>query len=241
VPSLVPDARPEVIAEYFKLLLDAIIAVHNKLPQEVPDWAAAFGFEEEPALISDRAELLQKVSSIDDRLKQLTRYKAALIHSGPELVADVSPILEVVLGVKVDPIDEFREDIKLIGGDGKAIGLCEIKGINRGISREYINQADSHRERSGFPPTFPILLVANTNIKNARSIAEKDQEIDPEQIRHAVNLHVLIMRTIDLLALLRLVLGGKLTVDAARSLVLSSCGWLRVQTKEIRVLSGSES
>jgi hypothetical protein len=113
-----------------------------------------------------------------------------------------------------------------------------IKGINRSVKRENINQTDSHRERSGFDEGFPALLVANTNIKSARSIAEKEQEIASEQVKHAVHMRVLIMRTIDLLGLLRLVLAGKLTTQDACSLVLSNVGWLRVQSDDIQVLSG---
>src|SRR4051812_45121486 len=109
--------------------------------------------------------------------------------------------------------------VKLIGEDGKVIAVCEIKGINRSVKRENINQTDSHRERSGFDEGFPALLIVNTNIKSARSLAEKDQDIAVEQVKHAVHMHVLIMRTIDLLGLLRLVLCAKQTPETARALV----------------------
>ena len=238
LPSLVPDARPKVLTEYFQLLVDAITSVHNKLHQVVPEWVAAYKFHEEVSLSDERAALLSKVSDINVRLEQLTSYKASLVHTGPVLVADVSAILEATLGSKIDAVDEFREDVKLLGDDGKIVGVCEIKGINSGIKREYINQTDSHRERSGFEEGFPALLIANTNIKSARSIVEKDQEVATEQVKHAVHMRVLIMRTIDLLGLLRLVLAGTLTTQHARSLVLSNVGWLRVQSDEVQVLSG---
>ncbi len=238
LPSLVPDARPDVVNEYFELLVDAITSLHNKLHQAVPEWVGAYQFHEEAALLEERAALLSRVSGIDRRLEQLTRYKASLVHTGPELVTDVSAILEATLGTKVDAVDEFREDVKLIGDDGKVLGVCEIKGINRGVKRENINQTDSHRERSGFAEGFPALLVANTNIKSARSIAEKEQDVASEQVKHAVHMRVLIMRTIDLLGLLRLVLAGKLTTQDARSLVLSNVGWLRVQSDDIQDLLG---
>lgn len=239
IPSLVPDAKPEVISEYFQLLVDALASIHNKLHQELPDWVASYRFLEEEALNEERSALLAKVSEIDSRLQELNRFKAALVHSGPELVADVSRILEAGLGIKVDAIDDFREDIKLLGDDGNVICVCEVKGINRGVKRENINQTDSHRERSGFDNKFPALLIANTNIKSARSIQEKEQEIADEQIVHAVRMNVLLMRTLDLLGLLRLVLALKISRDDARVLLLSSVGWLRVQGDEIQVLSGA--
>jgi hypothetical protein len=128
LPSLVPDSRPDVVNEYFELLVDAITSVHNKLHQAVPEWVAAYRFHEEAALLDDRAAVLSRVSDIDLRLEQLTRYKASLVHSGPELVTDVSAILEATLGAKVDALDEFREDVKLMGDDGKVVCVCEIKG-----------------------------------------------------------------------------------------------------------------
>lgn len=236
LPSLVPDRRPEVVTEYFQHLVDAITAVHNKLHQAVPEWVAAYKFHEEEALLDERTSLLSKVSGIDSHLEQLNRYKQSLVHTGPELVTDVSAILEMTLGTKVDAVDEFREDVKLVGADGQVVCICEIKGINRGVNREHINQTDSHRERSGFAEDFPALLIVNTNIKGARSIAEKDQEVATEQVKHAVHMRILITRTIDLLGLLRLVRAGRLTTQDARSLIFSSVGWLRIQSDDVQVL-----
>jgi len=238
VPSLLPDARLEVITEYFQLLVDAVTSVHNKLHLTIPEWVASYRFDEEDSLQNDRTVLLEKIAKIDERMEQLSQHKAALIHSGPELVSDVSKILELVFGFKVDTVDEFREDIKLIGADGKAIAVCEIKGINRGIKRENINQTDSHRERSGFDELFPAILIANANIKSARSIAEKDQVVAIEQVKHAVHMRVLLMRTIDLLGLLRLILAEKCTKQEACALILSNVGWLRIQEDKIQIITG---
>lgn len=238
IPSLVPDARPEVVSEYFNLLIDAITSVHNKLHVVVPEWATAFQFPEEDSLAKERAALLGAISGIDQRLEQLAGFKAALVQTGPELVSNVGAMLTATLGTKVDNVDEFREDVKLIGEDGKVIAVCEIKGVNRSVKRENINQTDSHRERSGFNEGFPALLIANTNIKAARSLAEKNQEIAVEQVKHAVHMRVLIMRTIDLLGLLRLVLCAKQTPETARALVLSNVGWLRIDGDDVLVLTG---
>lgn len=238
LPSLLPDARLEAVTEYFQLLVDAVTSVHNKLHQTVPEWVEAYEFDEEGRLQSERNTLVQQIDKIDKRMLCLSQYKSALVHSGPELVLDVSAILELALGVKVDTIDEFREDIKLVGEDGKTIAVCEIKGINRGIKRENINQTDSHRERSGFEDNFPAILIANTNVKSARSISEKDQEVAIEQVKHAAHMKVLIMRTLDLLGLLRLVFAKKKTPQAICALLLSNVGWLRVQGDQVQILTG---
>ena len=46
------------------------------------------------------------------------------------------------------------------------------------------------------------------------------------------------MRTIDLLGLLRLVLGTRQTPESARALVFSNIGWLRVEGDDVSVLTG---
>ncbi|MBK6739563.1 MAG: hypothetical protein IPG64_17790 [Haliea sp.] len=139
----------------------------------------------------------------------------------------------------MDSKDELREDFKLLNSETQPVCLCEVKGTNKGVKREHINQADSHRERSGFDACFPSILIINTHIKNARSIAEKDQEIANEQIMHAANMNILIMRTIDLLGLLRIFLMGKQNRNEIENMLVSSCGWLRVEDMECKVIGQS--
>lgn len=238
IPSLVPDNRQEVLSEYFDLLVGAITSFSNKLHQRVPEWISSFKFQEENQLEVERDNHMAEVARIDARIDLLTSYKAALVHTGHALVQDVSAALSAALGVTVDTTDEFREDATLLDQDGKQICVCEIKGINRGVGREHINQTDSHRERSGHGEDFPALLVANTLIKSARTIEEKYQDIAPEQVRHAAKVRVLILRTIDLLDLLRLVLADEISKEEALSLVLGNSGWLRVAGNRVEIMNG---
>ncbi|HEX5462241.1 MAG TPA: hypothetical protein VFX20_19905 [Steroidobacteraceae bacterium] len=241
VPTLVPDNRAEVIIEYFDLLADALTSVHNRLHQSVPTWVAAYRFEVESSLEGQAAELRGALAKITARQAEVNSYKSILSQSGDKLVSVVATIMQQALGVTVDQTDDFREDLKLLDNDKQTIAICEVKGINRGISRENINQADSHRERSGFDSGFPAILVANTAIKSARNLAEKDQSIALEQVKHAVKMGILLIRSLDLLGLLRLVMAGKLTTEAARMLVLNEVGWLQVNGEEIRIWSGESS
>jgi hypothetical protein len=238
VPSLVPDARPEVVAEFFELLADGLTSIHNKLHQALPAWIGTYRFEEEASIDLETDKLKNQLSRLDQRRGELEKYKAALFYTGGQLVSVVGQVLSASLGVTIDSTDDLREDLKLLDDKKVPIAVCEVKGINRGIKRENINQTDSHRERSGFSEDFPAILIANIGIKNARTIEEKDQEIAAEQVRHAVQMRVLLLRTLDLLGVLRLVLSGKLSADTARELLLRNVGWLRVQADEIKILSG---
>ena len=156
------------------------------------------------------------------------------------MVKDVRAVFEGLLGLTIDVNDEFREDFKLLSSAGKVLALGEIKGVNAGITREHVNQADSHRVRSGFPDGFPTLLIVNSGIKSSRTIAEKAKNVPArEQIAHAVYMRVLILRTIDLLDLLRLVLAGKLSQTSAVEAVLISVGWLRIEGETMKIENGT--
>jgi len=239
LPTLIPDNRPEVIKEYFTFLVGGLTSSYNKLQQTLPDWIEEFSFDEEAGLSTEREKLEFRISEIEIRHNILSRYKSILALSGDELVASVSKVFVDGFGIAVDTKDELREDFKLLDDSLKPICLCEVKGTNTGVKREYINQADSHRERSNFDAKFPTLLIINTHIKNARSVTEKDQEIANEQILHAVKMNVLIMRTIDLLALLKSYFNGKLKLEEVKDLFTNNSGWLRVSGDENVVVTGN--
>ncbi len=240
VPTLIPDARADAISDYFCILAEAITSVHNKRGREVPDWAKKYNFGLEDALHAQRKDLTDSISIIDSKLAELNLFKGALVHSGPQLVEDVKAMLTAALGVNVNSDEEFREDLKLLNDEAKVVAVCEVKGINRGIKREHINQTDSHRERSGYNDNFPAILIANIAIKESKSIADKDQEISLDQVRHAYRSNILVMRTYDLMGILRLVISGAMSQVDARSLVLSNAGWLRVSGDVAKVITGED-
>jgi hypothetical protein len=89
---------------------------------------------------------------------------------------------------KINSNDDFREDLKIVDENNHPLVFIEVKGTNSGVKREYVNQADSHRERAGLDSTFPSILVVNTHIKNSKNIQEKDQPIPEDQINTTANL-----------------------------------------------------
>ncbi len=236
IPTLVPDNRPENIVEFFTSLAEGLTSSFNKLQLALPEWINTFQFEEEQSLDAERNALLKRVHDINERFDSLSRYKSVLALSGDDLVESVAHLFSAGFGVDVDTTDELREDTKLLDERQEVICLCEVKGTNKGVKREHINQADSHRERSGFDEKFPSILIVNTHIKNARTVPEKDQEIANEQILHAVKMNILVLRTVDLLELLRLHLIGKLTKEDIVELLTTNCGWLRLIDGETSII-----
>lgn len=239
IPTRVPDNRPEEVKEYFTLLAKALTLTHNKLSLELPGWINEFEFSEESSSRTERDALAKKISEIDEKTELLRKYKSILARTGDDLVDSVATVFQKGFGIDVDPVDKLREDIKLLDDNNKPFCLCEVKGTNKGVKRENINQANSHRERSEFKAEFPSLLVMN--IKNARSITEKDQEIATEQILHAKNKNVLILRTLDLLELLRLYKNNKITLAKLKELLTSNAGWLRVCKDGYKIIIDEES
>lgn len=226
VPVLLPSK--DHIHEFISLLIQAIIATRSKLVNEIPEWAEKYIIKDEAYLNSEKTQALEKIEDIDSKLRQLDRFKTILVHGDENLVDSVSYTLKNGFGINVNKVDEFREDLKILDDAGDVSVLCEIKGVNRGVTREHINQTDNHRERAGLPPTFPAILIINTNMKNARSIEDKNQDIAGEQVSHAKKMNVLILRTIDLLRLLHAFLIGRVDKGQILQLLSSSRGWLKV-------------
>jgi hypothetical protein len=228
IPTLIPEGTDEAIEEYFTILTDGVVALWERLKEDLPAWAAEYRFPDEATLLETKLRLEREASEIDQHLKEFERLKRVLVLQGEALVDAVMEVFDRVLPLKTRREETFREDLTLIDPAGNAVALAEIKGVSRGLTREHVNQADSHRERNGKPANFPSLLIINTNVKNSISVADKDQNLATEQIQHAARNNILVIRTIDLLNLASLLLSGKLSADIVVKLLTKSCGWLRV-------------
>lgn len=237
VPSLIPENIPERVEEYFKLLADALTSTYNKLLYSIPAWVNEFQFSEEEQLFDRKKKILVDVKDINTQLEQFQRYKRILLFDGDTLVEAVVEVLRQGFGLKVDESDEYREDIKILNDKGTPIIFGEIKGANGGVKREHINQVDGHRERAELDPKFPAILIINTHIKNSRTVAEKDKEPQKEQVTHAINMNVLVLRTLDLLGLLRLSMKDKVTMKEILTILKGNCGWLKVTDHNYEVVS----
>ncbi|MCU1326204.1 MAG: hypothetical protein JWN34_1574 [Bryobacterales bacterium] len=230
VPSLLPTWGQQVPEEFFSSLVAGVAGTLTRLRVEVPDWARKVEFVEEPSLKEQRQELDKQVKAIEARKADLERMKRTLVGEGSILVEDVAFVLEAVFGLQTDSVDRFKEDLRVLDASGATLMLCEVKGVSRGVKREHINQADNHRERAALASSVPTLLIVNTS-KSACDLIEKDQGIDPEQVRHAVRLNILILRTLDLVYLARLCAAGRISQRDVRDLFFGEAGWLKADTE----------
>lgn len=234
-PSLIP--AHERLEEYFFMLGEALSSCRNKILTEIPSWVDGFQFNEEKEISTKKIALTEEIEKIDKQSETLNKFKSILVAADDNLVDAVADVFRNGFGLPVDDTDEFKEDLKVLSADNKPIIFAEIKGTNAGIKREHINQADSHRERAGLAANFPCLLIMNTHIKNSRNVDEKDKSVADEQIRHAVNTNVLILRTLDLLYLLKAYLEGEVSQEEILSLLTTSKGWLKVNASGHEILT----
>jgi hypothetical protein len=159
-----------------------------------------------------------------------------LVLQGEPLVEAVMEVFNRLFPLKPKRQEAFREDFSLINATGSEVALVEVKGVSKGVSRESVNQADSHRERSGRSADFPSILIVNSNVTKASSLADKEVPVAPEQIAHAVTMNVLILRTLDLLELSAMLMNEQLTPAKVISLLTESRGWLKVGKASVELV-----
>lgn len=238
IPSLIPDNNPKVIEEYFDLLTNALTATCNKLIYEIPAWVNSFEFAEETKLKDEQQSVEKQWEQIIAQREILQRFKRILLLDGELLVEAVVDVLRNGFNLTVDDTDEYREDVKILDEKNNPIIFVEIKGTNKGVARKYINQCDTHRQEAELPPEFPSILIINTHIKNARTVAEKNKPVPSDQIRHAARNNVLILRTLDLLLLLAQILDDNIstTIKEVISELTTKSGWLKASSETWEII-----
>lgn len=224
VPILEP--KEYETEEFLRMLAEALISTHKKLLEEIPDWANQYRFEEEKKLMEKRRRLQEKIDKIDQRILQFREYKKCICYNDELLRESIIEILRDGFDLKIDDTDEFKEDFKIIDNKGEPVILVEVKGTNKGITRQHINQTDSHRERAELDQKFPSILIVNTNIKKSNSLQDKYQEVAKEQIKHAIKMNVLVMRAIDFLNMLYLKEKGEVKKKNFVDTLRQKSGWL---------------
>ncbi len=218
-----------------KELCRAINDYLQKRKVEIPDWANEFVFAEEEKLQKELSELLSEADQLQQTLFELKSYKGILTQSGEALKDTVVLILRDFFSLKVTDVEDFKEDALIRDQEGKTLIVLEIKGTKSGIKREYINQVDSHRERLGLDSSVPGLLIINDQMDIEGISARLATTVASEQIAHAHKMNVLILRTIDLLFLMRSSEGNS---EADKNL-LNYCGKgggrLTIKNSEIKI------
>lgn len=243
LPCLAPDKDEKSTIDLFKVIAAAVTETIQKIRVEIPKWLnEQVLFPEEKKLIENLNRQHEIVKDLELKIKAYEDIKGCLYFSGHTLVEKVSLALEKFFNVKTEKekVDAYIDDLKLFipGSESSHVpfAIAEVKGVNSGVKRENINQADSHRERLGLSHDFPTLLIVNVKM-DATDLKEKDHEVASDQIKKAVSDKILIIRTLDLLNLIYLMENSKVSRDSVIEIFKNKKGWLKATTEELFILS----
>jgi hypothetical protein len=181
---------------------DAILEYKRRNDLHLPHWVENIEFQTEKTLRDEITTLEGQIIQRREDLSRWRRYKGILSASGNVLNGVVVELLRDYFKLDLHSKEEFIEDAIIYQGDNHLF-IVEIKGVNGGLKRDYVNQVDSHRERLSIPPEIPGLLIIN-DFSDIDGLAErKAKTFDALHMGHAEKLNIKILRTTTLLEIVR--------------------------------------
>jgi hypothetical protein len=219
---------PEYLVGHIKKLVAGLVAFSAKQILEPPKYTEGFSFAKE-TLAKERIKKIEKeeLYPLHESLEFYREIKSVLWLGNNSLVKATDNLLQR-MGFQTQ-IDEIYEEDLWIIHDSKRSIIVEIKGLNNNVTRADINKLDDHREARGCVE-MTGLLIANT-FMTADSFKSKDQPFPPSIIQKAVNLNLLITRTIDLCRIFDAF--EEHSVERLMSSILGRNGWLSFKDGKI--------
>lgn len=238
LPFLPTGLAPRDAVELVDDIIDSIETYRKDHIYEIPEWVDEFRFLCEDDLDGVISKLEFQLADKRKELNEIRQYKSILSCKGDPLRDKVADILQNYFGLRVQTIEQFNEDIRLISDSGCPEGVIEVKGTTKGVTREHINQVDTHREKIGLSVSAPAILIINSALAKDSLSDKIASPLAQEQIEHAVRNKVLIIRTVDLLFLMKNL--EKKSISERRQTILkyfkSSYGWLKVDNSGIKLI-----
>lgn len=136
-------------------------------------------------------------------------------------------------------IDKQKEDAKVIDDNGAPLVLLEFKGISKGIKRKDVGQVNFHRDRADLDMKVPGALIINSDSSISGIKERLEADVPKAQIHYARSLNVLIIRTIDLLFLMRQLEDKNVyeRKEILMKLFSSGGGWLKVDDASYEIIT----
>jgi hypothetical protein len=134
------------------------------------------------------------------------------------------------------------EDFWIVGPEGD-FALAEAKGIGSHVRRQDVSQVEMHRaelhaDEDAPPP--PGLLIINVH-RGSDDLGKRRMPVHPNVASHAARHDVLILRGVDLYALLGRTLAGESVGAELVEMLNSGGGWLEVSDSGLMLHAGDES
>ena len=198
---------------------------------DVPRWVDDLKFKNEEDLYLEINSLLEKVNRLESQLLSWKDYKSILTTSGERLRNKVVVILESVFDLKVNQ-EANRDSLIITDRNRKPILLLGTRSTEGGIEKDFIDDLHRHRKTKGLANIKPAVLLINSDMLIHDVAKRAEARVPDEVVNYAKDLNILIVRTIDLLLLMRQLekdprRGSKLT-----RLLLSGGGWLKMELED---------
>ena len=181
---------------------DAIMGFRRRVQGPSVAWLDDLQFSGERSRIEALRSLDSQREALEIELAKYRGYKRVLIQSGDELRTSVLRILQDYFSLKIDAVDEGREDGRILNSDGSTFCFVEVKTRKGAVHREDVAQVDFNRSRARADKRTPGLLVVNCDTALETVTDRQIAQPPKDQIAYARTLNVLVLRTIDLLFLM---------------------------------------
>lgn len=204
---------------------------------EIPVWVDELRFKGEESLYVEFNSLLEKTNRLESQLESWKDFKGVLTTSGNLLRNRIIVILESFFQLKVDPIEENRVHAVIVGDDNSPSVMIQATSTEQGIPRELLDQVDSHRKRHWPSTPMPAVLFINNDISMTGIGARLKTKVAEDVVKHAGDLNILIVRTIDLLFLMRHLEDDPQRKSRLMHIFASGGGWLKANEERYEIVS----
>lgn len=223
------------LSDAVKELAEALDTHRKNLIFQPPSWINHVPLHEEEKIRNTITQLRDELDSKQNLLQQQIALKSILYLKHSQLVEGCMAIFDA-MGMRTMKNEIGEEDFWILDKEKTNMIICECKGKDNNLTREDISMLDIHREARGKDENFPALLITN-NFNKANSLAEKDMPVASNVIQHAVKLHVLVIRSLDLIGLLDLYQKNSISSKEIAGYFSKSVGWMKITEEKVKILS----
>ena len=211
-----------------KSVAGAIVSYRRSRISDIPDWVDALRFKSEEDLYLEINALLEQVNRLESQVRSWKDYKGILTTTGSQLRNRIVAILESVFDFHVE-VEADRKSAMIADDNHSPILIFQSYGTDTDIGRDFIDQIDVHRERKGLPHSMRAVLFINSDMASSDIRARAEKEVAEDIVGYAAEQNVLIVRTIDLLLLMRQLERDPERKRKLLQLFLSHGGWLKAE------------
>jgi hypothetical protein len=227
LPFSPPNKLRSTAVSVAKMVALAVSAYRRNRSVEIPAWVDALRFKSEKSLYLEINALLEQLNRLESQLESWRDYKAILTTSGKPLEHKIVAILESFFEFHVDPTEEDQDEALIMDDGNTPIVFLETKSTQKGIGKEFIDRLSFHRKSHWPSISMPGVLFVNNDMSLAEVGMRLRTEVPADEIKHANELNITIVRTIDLLFLMRHLENDSRRRERFLDLIFSGGGWLK--------------